>query len=478
MIGVGTDWLAEIPGFQLIQGSPSAAPVTGISTDSRSLSAGEVFVAIRGERFDGHEYIDQAIRAGAAALVLQRDIAARGDVQQSFQGAGVPVLLVENTHKALAQMAHSLLGCFNGRILVVAGSNGKTTTKDLVAKLLSTRYPVIHSPASFNNAIGVPLTIFQLLSKPCEWLVLEMGTNHPGELPELLSIAPPHAGILTNIGPEHLEYFIDLDGVAREELSLPAAIRRGGFCVLNADCDRSMDAPGLPGLAEGVRFLTAGCGALADFRISGVEVSRDGTSFAIESSDPSWSGRYFTPLVGAHQAVNASQAMAVAREAGCDPDAVAAALRDCAVPRWRMEISTAGESTVIRDCYNANPASVQMAMQSLVQLGHTGRKILVIGAIAEMGDAVLGFYQSLPDMAGAAGAYMLVTVGLPPVPMTASGPRIMQFGTGAEAAFFLAGIAEPGDTILFKASRSARLEHCADIFERELSRRTHSQSMP
>jgi UDP-N-acetylmuramoyl-tripeptide--D-alanyl-D-alanine ligase len=277
--------------------SPAGArvTVTGISTDSRSVCPGELFVPLRGEKFDGHDFLTQAVRRGAAAC-LSEDVIA---------GFPVPVIQVANTLQALGDLAAAIRRDFSGPVVAVTGSSGKTTTKEMLASILSGTAPGLKTEGNFNNLVGLPLTLFRLAPEDC-WAVLEMGMSARGEIARLAEIALPDVGIITNVGPAHLETLHGLDGVARAKGELFAALKAGGTAVINADDERVAQLP----VANGVRRLHYGFFASAEIRAEEVAVAGAAVSFRLILPEGAWP--VSLAVAGRHNVYNALAAAAAA----------------------------------------------------------------------------------------------------------------------------------------------------------------------
>lgn len=438
--------------------------VTGLGTDSRSLESGEVFVALKGDRFDGHQYLEQAVASGASALVVQQN---PGNLYTQ-SGSPVAVYVVNDTRAALGELARQLLKQFSGKTVVVAGSNGKTTTKEFIASILRTRFQVISSPASFNNDIGVPLTVFSLLKQPCDILVLEMGTNHPGELAGLISIAQPDAAVLTNIGPEHLEFFGNLDNVADEEWTVVTSLGPNGFAVLNADCPMSQSRS----RQLTCRYTSIGTQSDGHWLIDNIQLTHTTSSFQLTQNLPGQASvgepgsRWNIPMPGHHNIANAAQAIILGKYFKVSNQDIQTGLDRVRKPSMRMEPVSAGGVTLIKDCYNANPASVQAALRTLGSMTASGRRMAVIGEMAEMGSALEEFIPEIRQCAASNKIDFLVCVGgqlTKLVRMDGDSRMVIQsFESKSETLEWLKLNISCGDLVLFKGSRRASMESVAE----------------
>ena len=423
-----------------------------VCTDSRQIQAGDLFVALRGEHFNGNQFAEQALENGASAVVLD----------ESSEGLE-PCLMVSDGCQALGELGAAHRCEFDLPVIAIAGSNGKTSTKDMLASILRAQFDTLHSEASFNNAIGVPATLLRL-EPHHQVAVVELGTNHPGELAPLVKMAGPQYGLLTGIGHEHLEHFGNLEGVAREEGMLAELLPASGKLFLYGDGDwvkpmieRSQAA-----------VVTVGFGAANDWRVENVRVTESGTRFALHSPIAALCGDYETPLLGEHQAGNAALALAVGGELGMDRDGMARGLAATPVPRMRLQLSERGGVRWLNDAYNANADSTRAALATLADLQVDGKRYVVFGEMAELGDHAVEAHQE----AGRAVAEMaagLIAVGqFAEATAEAAGEaglaQVAAVLEAREAVSILRDWLQPGDVVLLKASRVARLEQVEELF--------------
>jgi len=426
-----------------------------IVTDSRKVGRGDLFLALRGERFDGHDFAEETLERGAAGIVVEREWRKR-------HPGLFPALVVEDTTSALNRIAARYRRDFNLPIVAIAGSNGKTSVKELLAATLRQERKALWSRASFNNHIGVPLTLLELDSDR-QAAVLEVGTNHPGELRGLLESIAPHYGILTSIGREHLEHFGDLDGVAEEEGTLGEMLPADGRFFVNGDTPL-VDRVVARCRAEAVRV---GLGPNNAWRAIDVETTSAGTTFRAQGPDPAYRGDYRLALLGKHHAVNALFAIAVGAELGVSPEGVRRGLADCQPAPMRLESKTVGDVTVINDAYNANADSAVAALQTLDGIRCSGRRILVLGDMAELGEHSRAAHAEVGRFAAEIGADALLTVGEASL-ATSEAARAAgladatHYNDWTEMAAAANAMKGPGDVFLVKASRAARLERVAE----------------
>jgi UDP-N-acetylmuramoyl-tripeptide--D-alanyl-D-alanine ligase len=433
---------------------------TGFATDSRRVAPGDLFAALPGDNCDGHDYLEAAAQAGASGV-----LARESKVPASFKSC--PVIFVEDPRKALGLVASRYRSDFIPAMIAVGGSNGKTTTKELIASILRTRWPAIWSEASFNNDIGVPLTLLRL-ERQHRAAVLEAGTNHPGEMAALLSWIRPKYGIVTNVGREHLEFFGGLEGVAREEGAMADALPRSGLLLVNGDSAWSADIAS----RSRARIARAGFGPENDWVASDLRMDETGVTFAVRAPSPVWSGEYRVPLVGKHQALNALFAIAIAAENRFTKAEIQAGLANCPQPKMRLQLKRIGGVGWLDDCYNSNPDSVAAALRTLADLPCGGRRFAVLGEMLELGSHSEAAHREAGKMAAETGVQALWTVGKWAEETAKSAAALglawtRAFAEPAEAASALARELRPGDLVLLKGSRGARLERIEQLWSRQ-----------
>jgi UDP-N-acetylmuramoyl-tripeptide--D-alanyl-D-alanine ligase len=361
----------------------------------------------------------------------------------------------------LSRLAAAYRAEFALPVIAVGGSNGKTTTKDLIASVLRHRLNVLASEASFNNDIGVPLTLLRLETAH-QAAVVEAGTNHPGELAPLIRLARPQIGVLTNIAREHLEFLGDLEGVAEEEGWLAELLPADGTLFLNGD------SPWAEAISRRTcaRVVRVGSGPTNDWRARDVRVSPSGVTFRVTSPQAQWEGEYRLHLVGRHQVTNALFALAVGAAFGLGRPEIHRGLAQCAAPRMRMQLWESNGVRVLDDTYNANADSVNAALQTLVELPCRGRRVAVLGDMAELGTHSEAAHAEVGRRAAELGVGQLFAVGRF-APITAQAARaagltrVIELGDVEPAITAVKQFLRPGDLVLLKASRAARMERVA-----------------
>ena len=437
-----------------IRGGSLETLVTRVCTDSRQVQVGDLFIALAGERFDAHDYLVEVARAGASALLVSRAKVERA----SGLSDAVALVVVEDTRVALKQLAARYRQDFQIPIVAIAGSNGKTTTKELLASVMRQKGDTLWSEASFNNDIGVPLTLLKLERRHGA-AVIEVGTNHPGELLPLLKIVQPQHGILTNIGREHLEFFGDLAGVAQEEGTLAEFLQPAGKLFINGDNEWT------PAIARRARceVVKVGFGDANAWRASNVRVGEDGVRFDAESPQSEYAGEYRLRVLGRHQVPNALLAVAAGTELGATPGQIRRGLAECAPPKMRLQIWEANGVRVLDDAYNANADSMLAALQTLHDLPCAGRRVAVLGDMAELGKHTAEAHREIGQRSFELGVNRLVAVGrfareTAQAAEAAGLKDVSEFADVPAAAAAVKELVRPGDVVLLKASRSTGLE--------------------
>ena len=449
--------------------------VCGVQTDSRRIERGNLFVALRGEKFDGHYYLKQIADKGAAvaALVEER------------QNGNLPQIVVPDTLKALGDLARFHRQRFDIPVVAVTGSYGKTSTRALIHAALSAGGETLTSQANFNNEIGLPMTLFQL-EKEHQSAVLEMGMRGIKQIDYLAKIALPTVGVITNIGPQHIELLGDLENIARAKAELIENLPADGLAVLPAD---SPFLPMLKGKAL-CRFVTFGLAREADYRVSKVSTGTDGNisfSLTIRSgadalfqsvceeiarleegvSPAEHKFAVQLSLPGAHNAVNAAAAFAVAHQLGVAPDAIVATLKNAQLPGARMRVIQTENLTIIDDCYNAGPDSMRAALQTLRDFPSSARRVAVLGAMRELGEFSDDEHRKLGELAGEICDFV-VGVGPETQPMMEvlrERGQCQLLGWSADAGAATSVVSarlQRGDIVLVKGSRSVGLERVVE----------------
>ncbi len=434
-------------------GDPSPRLVSGWSVDTRTQNAGDVYFALRGPNFDGHDFVSAAMEGGAVAVVVERPMGADRE------------LLVRDTLQALQDLGVWAREKWGGQVVGVTGSAGKTTTKDAIAHLLSAEFPVGRTVGNLNNHVGVPLSILRL-PDDSRAAVLEIGMNHAGEIRRLAGIARPNVGVVTNVGYAHVEFFEDgIEGVAKAKRELIEELPRDGVAVLNGDDPRvSRFREVHPG-----RTITFGFSDEAEVR---GELCGADRQVCAGPSGPATRFRalgveYETPLTGHHAILNLLAAIAVARAFDIPPDRLPDAVRTFTVGKMRGERVERGGVVIWNDCYNSNPEAAK-AMIDVLRSTPARRRIAVLGEMLELGRAAADLHRDLGRYAVEHGVDLLVGVRGQARPMVdaaaEAGGEARYFDDPAEAGEFARTVAQPGDAVLFKGSRGVRVERALERF--------------
>jgi len=469
--GFGVAELVALMGAELLAGGPDGR-LEALSTDTRTLQPNDYFLALKGERFDGHAFVADALARGAGGVIVGREAGRRllaGPL--SGRAVTVPLLGVADPLRALQQLAAAHRGRFALPVVGITGSNGKTTTKEMTASILSRRHAVLKTEGNLNSQIGLPMMLLGLTAGQ-QAAVLELGISRAGELTRLCELARPTIGIITNIGPAHLETLGDLDGVRAAKAELLAGLPPDGAAVLNRD-DPSYGWLRSRGRCRVVSF---GGSPEADVR---------GTVLRIEPGEPvrqrirvQWSGggvEARVPVIGAHFALNAAAAVAAALEVGAGPDDMVEGLEAVRLPALRSEVRRLpGGARLLLDAYNANPFSVRRALEAAVQLAGSGSVIAVLGDMLELGPETERWHDETGRYAAGLPVGRLVAVGglarRMAVGAVAAGlpaGAVQHCADPAEARAVLqrwlqAGEIRPDDVVLVKGSRGMRMERLVD----------------
>lgn len=456
--------LAEWTGGSWRNGIPSA--VDGISADSRCLARGNIFIAIRGPRFDGHDFVSSALRQGASGAVV-----ARSDFVTSARG---PLLVVKDTSQALRQMAANYRRTLAIKIIAVTGSVGKTTVNEMVAGLLARRLTTAKTIGNWNNEYGLPLSILSMDPR-AEIGVFELGINHPGELAPLCQLLKPDWGVVTMVGPVHLEFFGSEEAVAAEKSILLRNLPENGMAFLGRDHCWFEQVRS----AARCRVISLGAQNDADYvLLEGRDERGEARVLEKESGEKF---RFRPPLPGQHIVYNALFAIAVGRANGFDWPVIREGLEAYQPQPMRWQSETVAGVLIINDAYNANPMSMAAALRTFEAIKHGGHKWLVLGGMHELGAFAKEAHSELGSAVARFQGASLIAVGLLGNTIADAaekaglkGKNIFRCENHSSAAGILAASVKPGDAVLFKASRCERLEKALEIWEQILKNRNSS----
>lgn len=412
-------------------------PISGISTDSRTIRPGEVFIALRGRRYDGHNFIEDALNKRASYVVAEKE-------------SGNKTIIVNDTMRALGDLAGYYRRKFDVKVVAVTGSNGKTTTKDMIAAVLKTKFRVLKSHESYNNLVGVPLTIFAL-KKSHSFASLELGMSAPGEIKRLCEIVLPQTGVITNIGPAHLEYLISIERIADAKFELVNFLKEDDIVVVNGDdpivLKKSKSAR--------CKLFKFGIKNEADYVATDIKIISKMTSFFCNGV------RFNIPLMGIQNVYNAIASIAVGDIYGIDSKTSKDALENFVPPKLRGEVKQRKGITIIDDSYNSNPASLRYALENLTTIGGS-RKIAVLGDMLELGAKSREFHLKLGKDASHFANVLVAVGGEARYFKEKFDGEAFYFSTKKEALKFLQSFVKKGDTVLVKGSRAVGLEELSD----------------
>lgn len=433
--------------------------ITGVSIDSRTVQPGELFIAIRGDRFDGHDFAHAALERGAWGAVV-----ARATPAAAALSGRTNVVVVPDTLQALQELALLHRRRFTLPVVGVTGSNGKTTTKEMLASILGQQGQVLRNEGNLNNHIGVPLTLCKL-NAGHRFAVIEMGMSGLGEIATLARLALPGVGVITNIGPAHLAFLGSTETVARAKGELLQGLDAGGTAVLNAD-DRHYDA--LRRLAPG-RVISFGMDREAEVSAAEITLEGDRTSLLLRSGGRSV--RLLLRTVGRHNVANALAAAAAATALGVPLETVRAGLEAFRPVAMRSELRELKGRTIVADYYNANPASMRAALEALAAMGSGRRTVAVLGDMLELGEAGPELHREIGETAARFGTGIVIAVGTlgrhiaegaRSAGMTSG--RVFEAGDTSQAATALRDHSRPGDVVLVKGSRGMKMEKILEEF--------------
>jgi UDP-N-acetylmuramoyl-tripeptide--D-alanyl-D-alanine ligase len=435
--------------------------ITGVTTDSRRVSEGDLFVALRGDRFDGHNFLVQAIKSGARGLVIDRNL----PLPASVKDGAVCVMKVEDTLEALGKLARFYRRSLGHGVTVigVTGSNGKTTTREMIYHVLSKSRKGYQSPENYNNQIGVPLTLFGVEGGD-DFVVVEMGSNAPGEIAELSRIAEPDIAVITSVGPSHLEGFKDMSGVSVEKVSIVTGLKEHGVVICGLDHEMTLERL----RALGRNVITFGVDAEAD--VTAGKVRQEPGRLFFETNDRV---KVELPMMGLHNVKNALAALAVVRRMGISSKQYAEAMKDFTGVPGRMQGREIHGITVIDDSYNANPASMAAAIAELSRWREAPRRILICGNMEELGEKAEEYHLQLGEEIARTNIDVLFAVGSKAA-LTAN--RAIEAGMGRSRvqksinsrrlARLVKSMIRAGDVILVKGSHSMQMEKVVESLGR------------
>jgi UDP-N-acetylmuramoyl-tripeptide--D-alanyl-D-alanine ligase len=456
-------WVADATRGSIVAGEAGRS-FDGVSIDSRTVRAGELFVAISGDRFDGIAFAPAAIEAGAAGVVVPRG---QGRALGGHEAA--VVIEVDDTVVALQALAHRVRRVSGARVVAITGSAGKTTTKEVTAEFLAARYHVIRNRGNFNNHIGLPLSLIELRRRP-EIAVVELGMNHAGEISTLVRMAEPDVRVWTNVGDAHLGFFGSVDAIAEAKAEILEGAVSSSLLVANADDDRI----GARTSSFAGRVMTFGIDRAATIRARDVE-DRGVGGMAAQVETPMGEVAITTPLIGRANLANVLAGMAVAVAFDVPLDQMAARAAGLRAAAHRGEVVRLSDITVIDDSYNANPTATRKALDVLMGERTAVRRIAVLGEMLELGQGATALHEEVGRAVARAHVDVLVAVGGEAAAALAGAARaagmskegVHHFASSEEAAEATAALVRRGDLVLVKGSRGVRTDRIVERLKAE-----------
>jgi UDP-N-acetylmuramoyl-tripeptide--D-alanyl-D-alanine ligase len=435
-----------------VAGGDPAAMITNVCTDSRVLKAGDFFLALRGEKFDGHTFVKEAARRGALGAVIDQPI---DGLPEDFC-----VLQVKDTLEALQQMSGEYRKALPIQVVCITGSNGKTSTKDLASAVLRERFQITRTEGNLNNHIGLPLTMLKLRSSD-QIGVFEIGMNHPGEIAPLAALARPDVAVVTNVGVAHIEYMGSREAIAKEKGALVEVLPPSGTVVLNSDDDFSCSIASM----TKADAIYCGLGENANIRATDLTQDFSGMKFQLHAFGKVVAAQL--PVPGIHMVRNALLAVGVGHAFGMSIEEAAAGLTNLQLTKGRLEQKVVRGVQVLDDTYNANPDSMKAALLTLSQMSTNGRRIAVLGRMGELGSESERGHRSVGQAASDLGLDCVVTVGdeaalIADEAWRGGVAKVVKVKDQEEAIKALREYARAGDLILVKGSRSSKMERIVE----------------
>jgi len=448
--------IIEATNGKLISGNTDTV-FKGVCTDSRKINEGDLFIPIVGSNFDGHDFINAALQGGALGTVTDREISIAGDVV---------VIKVENTTKALGDIAAYYRQKFHIPFVGITGSVGKTSTKDMIASVLEQEFNVLKTEGNFNNEIGLPLTLFKLESSH-EAGVIEMGMSNFGEISRLSLISRPDIAVITNIGMSHIEKLGSRQNILKAKMEILEGLNKNGLVILNGDDNLLY---GLKGLLP-FRTVFYGMEEGLDYQAYNIETAGEkGTRFRITIGNDDYG--VFIPVPGVHNVYNALAAIAVGIELKIPVNKIIKGIEAFVPGKMRLNIISSNGMKIINDAYNASPHSMKAAIDVLKEIAGTSRSIAVLGDMLEMGDWALGAHVEVGEYAFLSNIDYIITVGENAkniahgsIKAGMQPDRVFSFKNNKESIAFLKGFVKAGDTILVKGSRGMKMEEIAESLQ-------------
>ena len=421
---------------------------SNVTIDSREVSKGDIFIAIKGENFDGHKFVRGAIDKGAKLCIVHEK-----DQYENLSEEDVSVILVKDTKRALLDLAAYYISTLDIKVIGITGSTGKTSTKDLMAAALSERYNVFKTQGNFNNDIGLPLMIFKL-DKTYEVAILEMGMSNLGEIDTLAKVAKPSIGVITNIGTSHLENLKTRENILKAKLEIANNFTKDNVLIINGDNDMLHDYN-----TNKYKIVKIGIDNDYNFKGCRIIINKDSIEFGVKENGKDADATIKVPVPGKHNVLNSLLAIAVARELKVTYEEIQKGIQNLESTSMRLDVVKVDDYTIINDAYNASPDSMEAALDVLKQ--YSGRRVAILGTMKELGDNSPRAHEQVGAYAKASGVDLMLTLGEfnDSFKNGYGSENFMAFDSMDELIPALKKIVEPSDVLLIKASRSMKFEN-------------------
>jgi UDP-N-acetylmuramoyl-tripeptide--D-alanyl-D-alanine ligase len=433
-----------ISGEILVRGTTKE--FSNVIIDSRKVSQGDIFIAVKGENFDGHKFVKGAIECGAKLCIVHE--------KERYENLdkSVSIILVKDTKRALLDLASYYISTLDIKVIGITGSTGKTSTKDLMAAALSKKYRVFKTQGNFNNDIGLPLMIFKL-DKTYEVAILEMGMSNLGEIDTLAKVAKPTIGVITNIGTSHLENLKTRENILKAKLEIANNFTKNNVLIINGDNDMLHDYS-----TDKYKIVRIGINSDYNFKGCRIIINKDSIEFGIRENGKDGNATIKVPVPGKHNVLNSLLAIAVARELKVTYEEIKEGIQNLKSTSMRLDVISLNDYTIINDAYNASPDSMEAALDVLKQYG--GRKIAVLGTMKELGDSSAKAHEQVGAYAKSSGVDLLFTLGEfnQDFKNGYGSENFMAFDSMEKLIEELKKNIKSDDVLLVKASRSMKLE--------------------
>lgn len=447
------DIVKAIGGKLLVEGKQR--DFSRVVIDSRKVNKGDIFFAIKGENFDAHKFVDNVLENGAGLVIVHKE-----EEYKSFSEDS-SIVLVEDTKKALLDLASFYIDTLDIKVVGITGSTGKTSTKDLIAAALSEKYKVFKTKGNFNNDIGMPLMILEL-NKDYEVAILEMGMSNLGEIETLARVAKPDIAVITNIGTSHMENLKTRDNILKAKLEITTLFNENNVLIVNGENDKLHDL-------ESNNYKIVKIGTESDYNFKGcrIIINKDNIEFSVKENGRAIDQTIFVPVPGKHNVLNSLLAVAVARHLGVSYEEIAEGIKNLEATSMRLDVIKHEGYTIINDAYNASPDSMIAALEVLKS--YEGRKIAVLGTMKELGEESPKAHEEVAKYAKDSKVDMLITLGEFNSDFEAGfgSENFKAFDSIEDIVHYLKQNLKDGDVLLVKASRSMKFENIINELQKK-----------